>query len=233
MEVEQDPASLVAKQTAAEFKQDDDKNNFIPAIIQLEMSENAAKDTTTTSSSFLTRTAAFARLSHWAFTVCDGDSTGKIGKEELYAGVLLVHINLAKYAGAAACYPPTRKVVDHLFVAADKDHSGSIEEEEFTEIMRICSVDIASRIVVYYSFLILLVPYLADGIVHVIFQLDDWMGWELRLLQDSESLKWVESVISWKDLTDRILSLTLFFFVIPTLFNAIDSKAKNRAEKSD
>ena len=34
-------------------------------------------------------------------------------------------VNLAKYAGPAACYPPTRAVVDQLFDAADADHSGS------------------------------------------------------------------------------------------------------------
>lgn len=34
-------------------------------------------------------------------------------------------VNLAKYAGPAACYPPSRAIVDQLFEAADTNHSGS------------------------------------------------------------------------------------------------------------
>ena len=114
--------------------------------------------TTPRASSILTRSAAFERLSSWAFGICDKDKTGQINNDELYAGVLLVHVNLAKYAGAAACYPPTRAVCDDYFAAADKDQSGTIDQKEFLEIVQLCSVNIASRIVVYYSILILLVP---------------------------------------------------------------------------
>ena len=181
---------------------------------------------------FLTRSAAFRRLSKWAFTVCDKDGTGQISQSELYAGILLVHVNLAKYAGAAACYPPTRDVCDELFVAADADQSGHIDESEFLEIVQICSVDIAGRIVVYYSILILLVPYIADVAVFVLFQLDDWMDWELKGLQENAVVQMVENMISWKELTDRCVSMTLFFLVIPMLFDHIDRYSKGHAKKS-
>jgi Ca2+-binding EF-hand superfamily protein len=46
-----------------------------------------------------------------------------------------VHLNLAKYAGPAACYPATRQVVDQLFLASDDDNSGGIDENEFVNIM--------------------------------------------------------------------------------------------------
>ena len=185
-------------------------------------------------SSILTNSTAFARLSHWAFNVCDADQTGRINQAELYAGILLVHVNLAKYAGAAACYPPTRTVVDDLFAAADADGSGSIEEAEFSEIVRICSMDIASRIVVYYGILILLVPYLADGIVHVLRQIDDLMlgGGNLKLLQENEAVQYLLSFVSWKEMTDRVVSMVLFFLVIPMLFDAIDKRSKTRAQKT-
>jgi hypothetical protein len=52
----------------------------------------------------LTRSKPFQNLVDWAFTVCDPDNTGELSKSELYTGFLLVHINLAKYAGPAACY---------------------------------------------------------------------------------------------------------------------------------
>lgn len=166
--------------------------------------------------------------------MCDADGTGRIGRPELYAGVLLVHVNLAKYAGAAACYPPTRSVVDDLFTASDADGSGYIEETEFMEIIRVCSVDIASRIVVYYAILILLVPYLADGVVYVLWHVDDrWMGWgDSQVLQDNAVLQFLQSFVSWKEMTDRVVSMALFFFVIPMLFDAIDKGSKNRARKA-
>uniref|UniRef100_A0A7S3L406 EF-hand domain-containing protein n=1 Tax=Amphora coffeiformis TaxID=265554 RepID=A0A7S3L406_9STRA len=185
-------------------------------------------------SSILTNSAAFARLSRWAFNVCDADETGQINQAELYAGILLVHVNLAKYAGAAACYPPTRAVVDDLFAAADADNSGSIEEAEFLEIVQICSMDIASRIVVYYSILILLVPYLADVIVHVLWQFDDWMlgGENSKVLQENAAVQYLLSFVSWKEMTDRVVSMALFFLVIPMLFDAIDKRSKSRARKT-
>ena len=57
-----------------------------------------------TRGTLLTRTKAFKKLTKWAFQVCDNNHTGSINKTELYAGFLLVHLNLAKYAGPAACY---------------------------------------------------------------------------------------------------------------------------------
>jgi hypothetical protein len=149
----------------------------------------------------------------------------------MYAGILLVHVNLAKYAGAAACYPPTRAVVHDLFQGADADNSGTIDEKEFLEIVKVCSVDIASRIMVYYSLLILLVPYLADVIVFVVFQLDDWMGWELKDLEQNPILQMLHNVVSWKDMMDSTVSMALFFLVIPMIFDTIDSRSKERVRK--
>ena len=39
----------------------------------------------------------------------DSTGNGEVTKDELYAGLLLVHLNLAKFAGAAACYVSTHK----------------------------------------------------------------------------------------------------------------------------
>ena len=57
---------------------------------------------------FLTRSTRFCKLVDWVFGVCDINKTGQIGKSELYSGLLLVHINLAKYAGPAACFVSTK-----------------------------------------------------------------------------------------------------------------------------
>ena len=52
----------------------------------------------------MTRSRAFKKVSDYSFSVCDNDKTGEVAKTELYAGVLLVHLKLAKYAGPAACF---------------------------------------------------------------------------------------------------------------------------------
>jgi hypothetical protein len=52
----------------------------------------------------LTKSPFFVKLVDWAYSVCDSESTGHIGKSELYAGLLLVHVNLARFAGPAACF---------------------------------------------------------------------------------------------------------------------------------
>ena len=72
----------------------------------------------------------FKRLCQWAFNMCDKSKNKTLSKEELYSGLLLVYINLAKYAGPAACHPPTQEVVDMLFDACDNDNSGDICEKE-------------------------------------------------------------------------------------------------------
>jgi hypothetical protein len=56
------------------------------------------------SGNLLTRSKPFKAIVKRAFQVCDNDQTGEVGKLELYAGLLWVHLNLAKYAGPAACY---------------------------------------------------------------------------------------------------------------------------------
>jgi len=44
---------------------------------------------------FITRSKPFKKLCSYAFKVCDKDSTGEIQKDELYTGVLYVHLMLA------------------------------------------------------------------------------------------------------------------------------------------
>jgi hypothetical protein len=47
----------------------------------------------------------------------DSDKTGDVRKTELYFGFLLVHLNLAEYAGPAACYVSFDKTaVDSSFL---------------------------------------------------------------------------------------------------------------------
>lgn len=54
-------------------------------------------------SSILTRSRAFRRLTKWAFEQVESNQSGTVDKKELYAGLLLIHLKLAIYAGPAAC----------------------------------------------------------------------------------------------------------------------------------
>ena len=178
--------------------------------------------------SVLTRTSAFKKLTKWAFNVCANDD-GHVSKSELYSGILLVHLNLAKYAGAAACYPPTRAVVEELFYAFDDDHSGYIDEEEFTQIMMICSSQIAGRILVYYVILILMVPYLAQYFVTAVLHVDDIFGWHMT---KTGIFHWIESIMTWHNVAEKFVGLALFFLVVPFFFNWIDSESTVVARKT-
>ena len=180
------------------------------------------------SSSILTRAKFFRTLSHWAFTVCDADDTGRVNKDELYAGILLVHVNLAKYVGAAACYPPRRAVVDQLFGAFDTQRAGTIGEDEFFQILQICTVDIAKRIAVYFAILILLVPYLAEAMIHAILHLDELLGWNLTKTQLT-IFQWIEAILSWNQVAEQVLGLGLLFLIIPIIFAFIDQQSTEKA----
>ncbi|EEC48398.1 predicted protein [Phaeodactylum tricornutum CCAP 1055/1] len=153
------------------------------------------------------------------------DKDGRVGRTELYAGILVVHLNLAKYAGAAACYPPTRATVEELFVAVDDDKSGYIDEEEFKQIVVICCVDVTSRIVTYYSILILLVPYVTEALLTGFCTLDHSLGWDIQK-SHAPALQWVESILSWNEIAEKAVGFILFILVIPIFFDYIDRSSK-------
>jgi hypothetical protein len=181
--------------------------------------------------SFLTRTKAFRRLTKWAFSECDVKKTGKISRNDFYAGMLIVHLQLAKYCGSAACYPPTREVCDKIFDGCDKDESGTIEESEFSQCMVVCCAQISTRIAVYYGFIILLVPQLVHVIMKIVDRFDETvlhMAWGgiLQRLVDVTS-----SYVSWAVLTKSIVSSLIFTLFIPLSFDMIDKYSRRAAQQ--
>lgn len=152
----------------------------------------------------LTKSRAFQSLASRAFDVCDDSGDGIVDEAELYAGLLLVHLNLAKYAGPSACYPPTRAICDRLFIKADRDRSGGIDRTEFQYIVGVLCAQILSRMLVYYLVLILGVPLLATCVVK---------GMGIPKEQAYLELATRESV-----------SCAVFFLAIPLLWNAIDAR---------
>lgn len=174
----------------------------------------------------------------WAFKTCDTTGTGKLTKGELYTGLLLVYIKIAKYAGPAACYPPSREVVDALFNACDTSMSNDIDEDEFAIIMVLLSSQLTWRILTYYALIITLVPYI--------------IMWSLQILHmigiDTTFLR-IDSMLSayapfpinrivdlvpdslWIKLPESIVSLLVFSFALPFCWQKMDGYLENTVEK--
>ena len=53
--------------------------------------------------SWLTSSRFFQKLVDRSFEVVDADQSGDVTLDELYAGLLLIHLRLAVYVGAPAC----------------------------------------------------------------------------------------------------------------------------------
>jgi len=170
------------------------------------------KNATQNGSNVFTRSKPFKSLVNKAFTACDLNQSGDVSRSELYSSLLYVHITLARYAGPTACFPPSREVSDQLFDAADIDHSNGIDKIEFESILMCCCAQILSRMMVYYSVLILFVPWLAR---HV---LDDVLG---RFVYR------IPSGSYWEVAAKETISISIFMGAIPLLWNAIDTQTTN------
>lgn len=137
---------------------------------------------------FITRRRFFRNMSVKAFHDMDTDGNGGVDENELYTGLLLIHLELAKYAGPSACTPPSREVVKSIFASMDKDDSSTINEHEFIDIMVILCSEIATRIVIQWLLTIFLVPQISRFILIALSKLwiwltgIDWIEWLYSLL---------------------------------------------------
>lgn len=172
---------------------------------------------------FFIRTKAFQSLSKYAFKVCDSSREGKIGRYELYAAILLVHVKLAKFCGPAACSPPSPEVVNQLFDATDYNKSGYIDENEFEHIAAICCAQIASRIIVYLFALVFVVPYLSKILVSCLVKCDEWMGERFKgsllggFRLNQSILDWLEKILTWNRIAEKIAGILIIVYLVRTI----------------
>mmetsp|Transcript_32742 Transcript_32742/g.47803 ORF Transcript_32742/g.47803 Transcript_32742/m.47803 type:complete len:209 (+) Transcript_32742:317-943(+) len=174
-----------------------------------------------------------------AFKRMDKDGSGSVNKEEMYSGLLLLQLNLAKYAGPSACKPPKRKVVDEIFDDMDKDKSGKIEEEEFVDIMVVLCSGIASRITAQIILKLFVIPFLARKIVAIstlllitygVISSDvAWYAKDNAFLEFLRS-RLPESVLAHLPFT--VLTMILLIFLVPFALDAIDDFFMDVAEDS-
>mmetsp|Transcript_44313 Transcript_44313/g.106755 ORF Transcript_44313/g.106755 Transcript_44313/m.106755 type:complete len:243 (+) Transcript_44313:159-887(+) len=170
------------------------------------------KKMTTGEGSVLTNSKPFKMMVTSTFKGMDSTGSGEVTKDELYAGLLLIHLKLSKFVGAPACYPPVKDTCDGMFEAADHDHSGGIDEQEFSSIMAVCCGQIVSRMIVYYLIVILGVPYVAEKVV---------------------DLLPIENGSHWETVTETIVGFIIFSFAIPLLWNYIDESSRKKLVKKE
>ena len=92
---------------------------------------------------------------------------------------------------------------DRLFDAADVDESGGIDKVEFENIIMILCAHILSRMFVYYSVLILFVPWFARKVIDSTPHIPNDSYLELAAKQT--------------------ISISIFMIAIPLIWNAIDT----------
>jgi hypothetical protein len=102
--------------------------------------------------------------------------------------------------------------VDQLFDASDHNQSCGIDSTEFVNIVGVCCTQILGRILVYYSVLILLVPWLAQRLLDY-----------FEITQNSYG----------EMAAERIISYAFFFLNIPLLWNYIDETSQKAASKQE
>jgi hypothetical protein len=107
--------------------------------------------------------------------------------------------------------------------------------QEFERIMIILSSQIMSRIFVYYAILIMLMPYIAAWSLSFF----DFIGVDDAFLSvdvifEKFAPDFMQSIVHLvpSNIGEQIISLALFFLVVPKLFDTIDDFGNNMAKNS-
>jgi Ca2+-binding EF-hand superfamily protein len=108
-------------------------------------------------------------MSNAAFAVVDADESGEVDEKELYSGLLLIHLKLGCYAGPAACRPVDRQRVRAVFQKMDVDHSGTLDRDEFREVMMVLCSNIFTRVLVQWSMTLMIVPLVAQYMLNALY----------------------------------------------------------------
>ena len=118
---------------------------------------------------FIVRSERFQKLVQYVFDSADLNGTGKICREELYCGLIMIHLKLAAYVGPAACRVAAREYVYEIFDVLDRDKNGYLEREEFGVVMALFGSQILTRVLLQLGMTLLIVPIVAQYV------LDIWM----------------------------------------------------------
>ena len=138
---------------------------------------------------------------------------GHIGPTELYAGLLWVHVQLARYLGVAALYPPDRSVVYDLFLISDVDDSGGIDRDEFNLIAKTTCAQIMGRLGVVYGARFIVFPILSQWLIMYFLPFSSFLPRVVRTV------------------LEQVVASFLFMILIPVWFGLIDEQSCVSAER--
>lgn len=124
--------------------------------------QHAKKD-----SNRILRSERFQKLVQYVFDSVDVDGSEKICREELYCGLIMIHLKLAAYVGPAACRVATREYVYEVFDVLDRDQSGYLDRKEFGTVMALFGSQICTRVVVQLGMTLLIVPIVAQYVLDI------------------------------------------------------------------
>ena len=116
---------------------------------------------------FIVRSERFQKLVQYVFDSVDVDGSGKICKEELYCGLIIIHLKLAAYVGPSACRVATREYVYEIFDELDRNNNGYLEREEFGVVMALFGSQILARVVLQLGMTLLIVPIVAQYVLDI------------------------------------------------------------------
>ncbi|KAG7340202.1 EF hand domain containing protein [Nitzschia inconspicua] len=145
---------------------------------------------------FLTRTQMFQDMLEWAFRQVDADGSGEVDPQELYSGLLLIHLKLGSYAGPAACKPISREQTDAMFRRVDVDGNGTLSKDEFDAVMMVLFGNALLRVAFQYACTIVLVPLLAQQLLNATV----WIGtYILNIVVQTWTDHRYHTVVHWED----------------------------------
>lgn len=172
---------------------------------------SAAKNLIAAKKSWLTSTQYFQRAIDSSFDMIDVDKSGDVSLEELYAGLLLIHLKMAIYVGAPACRPASKEYVSQIFRLLDSDNSGTLTREEFGTVMKILYSQVFTRIVIQWTLTLLIVPVVTQYIIKYTLLLC-WIAHEF-----------------WKDIDDDLDPIQRLLWKVWDLFLYITPRQLDRS----
>ena len=92
-----------ANNNRMKMKNDTATATTTPTTSAIKKKSGAVKNLVKKRSSILTKTSYFTKIVNSAFDKVDVDKSGGVTLEELYSGLLLIHLQMAIYVGAPAC----------------------------------------------------------------------------------------------------------------------------------
>eukprot|EP00592_Proboscia_alata_P000066 CAMPEP_0194369950 /NCGR_PEP_ID=MMETSP0174-20130528/18338_1 /TAXON_ID=216777 /ORGANISM="Proboscia alata, Strain PI-D3" /LENGTH=233 /DNA_ID=CAMNT_0039147217 /DNA_START=51 /DNA_END=752 /DNA_ORIENTATION=+ len=197
----------------------------------IEKASQRVADAVDKSTNWLTNSSLFEKFCVKSFKKMDRDNTGSVKRHDVYTGLLLIHLQIATFVGAAACKPVSRKVVYKIFDEIDNDKTGNLDIKEFTQLMVLLLSGVLTRIFVQYSLTILMVPLIARLIIRH-YVSDELIDSAFGAMNTDLPSFMKKIALFMSHLPQIFISLILSIVVVPIFLNNLDSFVVGVAEKT-